>query len=73
MTRDEQSYVDILVGENKEFKSQIETLRKENYNLETKVNKYEREYQCDVYSPFLYGALMIFIIVVTIKIAKLKY
>lgn len=71
MTRDEQAYVDILIGENKEFKNQIETLRKENYTLETRIDKFEKDCKSDFYTPYLNLALIIFIVVVSIKISKL--
>lgn len=59
--KDINNYVDILEKENKEFKTQIEFLRKENHNLEARNNNL---FTASLFSYLIIGLLGIYMILV---------
>ena len=59
--KDINNYVDILERENKEFKTQIEVLRKENQALEVRNNNL---YSASMFGYFVFGLLGITMVLV---------
>ena len=59
--KDVSNYVDILEKENKEFKTQIEVLRKENHSLEARNNNL---FYASLFGYLIIGLLGIFMILV---------